>query len=57
MKVIVWHLLDRLCWLTHDIGGCGWLNPEFLLFYDPQRDDFRLTIPSPTYRLWVWANR
>lgn len=55
MKRLVAAVLDRLCWATHDIGGCGWLNREFLLFYVEAGDRFRLTLPSPTYRLWRWA--
>lgn len=55
MKRVAAWLLESMCEASGHWAGCALLNHRILLFYDEERDRFRLDLPSPTYRLWCWA--
>jgi hypothetical protein len=51
---IVWLLETADTRLGHP-WACGLLNARLYIGYQADRDTFRLTLPSPTYRLYWWA--
>lgn len=54
-RAIAW-FMEHTCAASGHFAACALLNRRVYLFYDERRDTFRIDLPSPTYRLWCWAN-